>query len=65
LDAGPCQQAPIDTRFPQIHSGDRSLIREEAGQRGARVCLLHHQRHTRPGGTISGAVMFMLADFAV
>jgi uncharacterized protein (TIGR00369 family) len=29
------------------------------------VRLVHHQRHTRPGGTISGAAMFMLADFAV
>jgi uncharacterized protein (TIGR00369 family) len=58
-------EALIDTRFPQIHSGGRSLILEEADQRGARVRLVHHQRHTRPGGTISGAAMFMLADFAV
>ena len=58
-------EALIDTRFPQIHSGGRSLILEEAGQGGARVRLVHHQRHTRPGGTISGAAMFMLADFAV
>jgi len=58
-------EALIDTRFPQIHSGGRSLIVEEAGQRGVRVRLVHHQRHTRPGGTISGAAMFMLADFAV
>jgi uncharacterized protein (TIGR00369 family) len=58
-------EALIDTRFPQIHSGGRSLVLEEAGQRGVRVRLLHHQRHTRPGGTISGAAMFMLADFAV
>jgi uncharacterized protein (TIGR00369 family) len=58
-------EALIDTRFPQIHSGGRSLILEEAGQQGVRVRLVHHQRHTRPGGTISGAAMFMLADFAV
>ena len=58
-------EALIDTRFPQIHSGGRSLIVEEAGERGVRVRLLHHQRHTRPGGTMSGAAMFMLADFAV
>ena len=58
-------EALIDARFPQIHSGGRSLILEEAGQRGVRVRLVHHPRHTRPGGTISGAAMFMLADFAV
>ncbi|HET6926086.1 MAG TPA: hypothetical protein VFI48_04455 [Hyphomicrobiaceae bacterium] len=32
-------EAPIDTRFPQIHSGGRSLIVEEAGQRGVRVAF--------------------------
>src|SRR5215467_4566188 len=58
-------EALIDTRFPQIHSGDRSLIVEQAGRGGVRVRLIHHQRHTRPGGTMSGAAMFMLADFAV
>ena len=31
----------------------------------SRVRLLYHERHTRPGGTVSGAAMFMLADFAV
>lgn len=58
-------EALIDTRFPQIHSGGRSLIVEQAGHGGVRVRLIHHQRHTRPGGTMSGAAMFMLADFAV
>jgi len=58
-------EALIDSRFPQIHSGGRSLIVEQAGHGGVRVRLIHHQRHTRPGGTMSGAAMFMLADFAV
>ena len=31
----------------------------------AHVRLKHHERHTRPGGTVSGAAMFTLADFAV
>jgi hypothetical protein len=30
-------EAPIDTRFPQIHSGSRSLIVEAAGQQGVGV----------------------------
>ena len=42
----------IDARFPQIHSGGRTLVIEEAGERSARVRLRHHERHTRPGGTV-------------
>ena len=58
-------EALIDSRFPQIHSGGRSLVIEEVGQRNVCVRLLYHERHTRPGGTVSGVAMFMLADFAV
>lgn len=29
------------------------------------VRLLHHERHLRPGGTVSGPAMFALADVAV
>ena len=36
-----------------------------SGERSARVRLVHHERHTRPGGTVSGSAMFTLADFAV
>lgn len=32
---------------------------------GVRVRLLHHERHLRPGGTVSGPAMFALADVAV
>jgi uncharacterized protein (TIGR00369 family) len=55
----------IDTRFPQIHAGGRSLVIEEVGERNVCVRLRYHERHTRPGGTVSGVAMFMLADFAV
>jgi uncharacterized protein (TIGR00369 family) len=55
----------IDARFPQIHSGGRTLLIEEAGEGHARVRLKHHERHTRPGGTVSGVAMFTLADFGV
>src|SRR6266850_2155582 len=58
-------EALIDARFSQIHSGGRTLVIEEAGERNVRVRLRHHDRHTRPGGTVSGAAMFTLADFAV
>jgi len=58
-------EALIDARFPQIHSGGRTLVIEETGERSARVRLVHHERHTRPGGTVAGTAMFTLADFAV
>jgi uncharacterized protein (TIGR00369 family) len=32
---------------------------------GIRLRLLHHERHLRPGGTVSGPAMFALADVAV
>ena len=58
-------EALIDSRFPQIHSGGRSLVIEEAGERNVCVRMRHHERQMRPGGTVSGAAMFTLADFAV
>jgi uncharacterized protein (TIGR00369 family) len=58
-------EALIDARFPQIHAGGRSLLIEEVGERNVCVRLQYHERHTRPGGTVSGVAMFMLADFAV
>jgi uncharacterized protein (TIGR00369 family) len=58
-------EALIDARFPQIHSGGRSLVIEEVGDRSSRVRLLHHVRHIRPGGTVSGPAMFTLADIGV
>jgi uncharacterized protein (TIGR00369 family) len=58
-------EAMIDARFPQIHSGGRTLLIEEAGDGRARVRMRHHERHTRPGGTVSGVAMFTLADFGV
>ena len=58
-------QALIDARFPQIHAGGRTLIIEDVGVRTARVRFKSHERHMRPGGTISGSAMFTLADFGV
>jgi uncharacterized protein (TIGR00369 family) len=58
-------EALIDARFPQIHAGGRTLLIEAAGEHNARVRLKHHERHTRPGGTVSGSAMFTLADFTV
>jgi len=64
LDAAQVE-AVINSHFPQIHVGGRARLIEEAGARHARVRLRKQERHLRPGGTVSGPTMFMLADFSV
>jgi uncharacterized protein (TIGR00369 family) len=55
----------VAIRFPQIHAGGRSFVIEAVGPRTAQVRLQADPRNVRPGGTISGAAMFALADFSV
>ena len=64
LDAERIEQL-MDVRFPQIHAGGRTLLIEEVSPGGARVRMKHHERNTRPGGTMAGSSMFTLADFGV
>ncbi|HUF55969.1 MAG TPA: PaaI family thioesterase [Thermohalobaculum sp.] len=47
--------------FPQIEG---QLAVEEVGPMTARLRLKVAERHLRPGGTISGPAMFLLADCA-
>ncbi|MDB5594666.1 MAG: phenylacetic acid degradation protein [Hyphomicrobiales bacterium] len=54
-------EAFLSREFPQIaETGD--FIIEEVGEMSARMRLRYHDRHLRPGGTISGPSMFALAD---
>jgi len=55
----------LDREFPQMHAGGRSYSLEEIGPLTARVRMDYHERHLRPGGTISGPSMMMLADLAL
>lgn len=55
----------LATDFPQIHTGGRSFVVEAAGPMTARVRMAYHERHLRPGGTISGPAMFALADLSL
>jgi uncharacterized protein (TIGR00369 family) len=55
----------IDREFPQIHHGGRLYHIEEVGQLSARLRMDFHERHVRPGGTLSGPAMMTLADFAL
>ena len=56
----------FDREFPQLtHGGERSILVESTGPMAGTVRLVHHDRHLRPGGTISGPAMFALADVAL
>jgi uncharacterized protein (TIGR00369 family) len=58
-------RAFLDAEFPQIHFGGRSYHLEAIGPFSARLRMDYHERHLRPGGTISGPAMMALADLAL
>ena len=58
-------EAYLDEVFPQIHHGGRTSFVEEVGPLSARMRCDYHERHLRPGGTISGPTMMALADLAL
>lgn len=55
----------LDRSFPGLNAGGRRVVIEAAGDRSARVRLLLSEQNIRPGGTISGPAMFMLADLTI
>ena len=55
----------LDREFPQMHAGGRSYFVDEVGPLSARMRMDYHERHLRPGGTISGPAMMALADLAL
>lgn len=57
--------AYLDEVFPQIHIGGRTFFIEEVGPMTARMRCDYHERHLRPGGTISGPTMMSLADLVL
>jgi len=52
----------VVTHFPHLEDTFRV---EKVGDRLAKVRLLYHDRHLRPGETISGASLMALADLAM
>ena len=58
-------EAFLDREFPQIHHGGRSYHVEAVGPLTARLRMDYHERHIRPGGTLSGPSMMALADLAL
>ncbi len=57
-------EAFLDREFPQIHLGGRIFSVEAVGEGTCRMRMAYAARNLRPGGTLSGPSMFMLADLA-
>lgn len=57
--------ALISAHFPHIHGNEKSFFIEAVTATTATVRMKFHERHVRPGGTISGPAMFTLLDVAV
>lgn len=55
----------LEREFPQMHVGGRSYHLEAVGPLSARMRMDHHERHLRPGGTVSGPSMMALADLVL
>ena len=53
----------LDSHFSDM--AQRALSVERVDENFARVRLRYHDRHLRPGGTISGPSLMMLADMAM
>lgn len=53
----------LDAHFPDM--AQRAVSVERVDENFARVRLRYHDRHLRPGGTIAGPSLMMLADMAM
>jgi uncharacterized protein (TIGR00369 family) len=58
-------EARLAAEFPEAFHPGSGLTIVEARPRAARVRLVPAEKSTRPGGTISGPTLMMLADVAV
>lgn len=58
-------EAFLAAEFPQMHHGGKTFSIESVRPLGATVRMDYHERHIRPGGTISGPSMMSLADYAM
>jgi uncharacterized protein (TIGR00369 family) len=55
----------LEREFPQIHYGGRTYFVEDVGPMSARLRMVCHERHIRPGGTLSGPSIMALTDLAL
>jgi uncharacterized protein (TIGR00369 family) len=61
----PDLEAFLAKEFPQAFHAGNGLTLERVDYGDCRVRLAYSERYIRPGGTISGPTMMMLADFAL
>lgn len=54
----------LDCDFPQLNRDGRAYVVEAVGYGTSRMRMLYHERHLRPGGTLSGPSMMGLSDLA-
>lgn len=57
--------ALMKQHFPQVGDGGKLILIDSVDDREARLRLPESAEHLRPGGTVSGPAMVMLADVAV
>ncbi len=55
----------IDEAFPEIHAGGRRIRIASVATNEAHVHLEFDPSALRPGGTVSGPALFLLADFSI
>jgi uncharacterized protein (TIGR00369 family) len=55
----------IDEAFPEIHAGGRRIRIVSVAHNEAQVYLELDASALRPGGTVSGPTLFLLADFSI
>jgi uncharacterized protein (TIGR00369 family) len=70
MPAGPVMSveevdAFLRREFPQIYQGGALYAVEAIGAGAATLRMPYHERHLRPGGTLSGPSMMGLADVAL
>ena len=58
-------EAFLEREFPQMSHGGKTFSIDSVRRLGAVVRMDYHERHIRPGGTISGPSMMALADYAM
>jgi uncharacterized protein (TIGR00369 family) len=65
----PMSAAEVDAflgrEFPQMRDGGQRYHIEAVRPLGAVVRMAYHERHIRPGGTISGPAMMGLSDYTM
>ncbi|ALK09974.1 PaaI family thioesterase [Blastochloris viridis] len=58
-------QAFLELEFPQAFERGGDILLEDSGYGYAKVRLRHADKHLRPGDTLSGPSMMLLADTAI